>query len=311
VARYPFLPVVPALAIVAVLMASAAGLQFVREERYPPPPPAEEVLYVTSGNAARRLAVGYRALAADLYWIRAIQHYGGTKRANDALRTRGGAGEPSPYPLLYPLLDLTTSLDPQFNIAYRFGAIFLAEPAPWGPGRPDLAVKLLQKGLAARPGKWEYMWDVGFVYYRSRDYRTAAEWFQRASEAPDGPWWLRSMAAVTLAEGGDRGSSRRIWETIRETAEIDWLRVEGERRLQQLAALDGIDTLQAVVDRVAAASGRRPTDWNVLITARALRGVPTDPTGMPYVLDSEGRVRVSTTSQLYPLPEEPQAAVQP
>ena len=34
------------------------------------------------------------------------------------------------YPLLYPLLDLTTTLDPRFNIAYRFGAVFLAEPYP-------------------------------------------------------------------------------------------------------------------------------------------------------------------------------------
>ena len=54
------------------------------------------------------------------------------------------------YPLLYPLLDLTTTLDPRFNIAYRFGAIFLAEPYPGGPGRPDLAIALLEKGLRER-----------------------------------------------------------------------------------------------------------------------------------------------------------------
>ena len=38
------------------------------------------------------------------------------------------------YQLLYPLLDITTTLDPHFNIAYRFGAIFLSEPYPGGAG---------------------------------------------------------------------------------------------------------------------------------------------------------------------------------
>ena len=34
---------------------------------------------------------------------------------------------------------MATGLDPYFNIAYRFGAIFLSESKPDGPGRPDLA----------------------------------------------------------------------------------------------------------------------------------------------------------------------------
>ena len=48
------------------------------------------------------------------------------------------------YDLLYPLLDLVTTLDPRFNVAYRFGAIFLVRAAPGGPGRPDLAIALLE-----------------------------------------------------------------------------------------------------------------------------------------------------------------------
>ena len=39
----------------------------------------------------------------------------------------------------------TTTLDPYFNIAYRFGAIFLGERYPGGPGRPDQAVALLAR----------------------------------------------------------------------------------------------------------------------------------------------------------------------
>ena len=110
---------------------------------------------------------GYDALAADIYWIRALQHFGAERLAPpEHVRT---------YALLYPLLDLTTTLDPYFSIAYRFGAIYLGEPYPGGPGRPDLAIALLQKGLAAQPNKWQYMQDLGFVYYwHMRDYKSAA-----------------------------------------------------------------------------------------------------------------------------------------
>jgi hypothetical protein len=202
---------------------------------------------------------------------------------------------------------LTTSLDPRFNIAYRFGAIFLAEPYPGGAGRPDLAVALLEKGLRERPDKWEYMQDIGFVYYWwIRDYRVAADWFDRAGQVPGAPWWLRSLAATTLAEGGDRGSSRTMWEAIRQSAEIDWLRRDAERRLSQLTALDQIDALQKVVDQLTKREGAPPTSWMPFLGGRPLPGVPVDPAGTPYEIDALGRVRLSMRSPLFPIPEEPQ-----
>jgi hypothetical protein len=288
----------------AVLVAAAASLAALRENRYPLRAADEETLYVTSGNSARRLSVGFTALAADLYWIRAIQYYGGLKlqSAETAAHDASAAGRELPdYKLLYPLLDLTTSLDPEFSIAYRFGAIFLAEPAPRGAGRPDLAVALLEKGLKARPDKWEYMQDIGFVHYWwTHDYHAASEWFARAAAAPGGPWFLRSMAATTLAVGRDRQSSRLLWESIRESADNDWLRSDAERRLLQLRAMDEIDALQQRVDRFTKATGAPPSDWAAL---RAIKA-PPDPTGTPYELE-HGRVRLSTRSPLFPLPDEP------
>ena len=69
------------------------------------------------------------------------------------------------------------------------------------------------------------MQDIGFVHYWFRhDYRAAADWFERAGDMPGAPWWLQSLAATTLAQGGDRQSSRVMWTAIRQSAEIDWLR---------------------------------------------------------------------------------------
>jgi hypothetical protein len=221
-----------AVVTVGLLIGGAALLQSMRDTSTPTAIASEDSLYIRSGTALRRLTVGYSALAADLYWIRAIQYYGGVKRRLQSSEAATGVEPPSDYALLYPMLDITTTLDPHFNIAYRFGSIFLAEPYPAGADRPDLAIKLLEKGLAARPDKWEYMQDVGFVHYWWRhDYQAAATWFDRASKVEGAPWFLRSLAANTLTEGGDRRSSRTMWESIRATAEIEWLRKDAERRL--------------------------------------------------------------------------------
>ena len=129
-------------AAAALCLAGAVALH-AAEDRWPAPAvDRPDLLYVRSPTVARRLVLDYAAIAADLYWIRALQHFG-AERLSPPEHART-------YALLYPLLDLTTTLDPYFSIAYRFGAIFLGEPYPGGPGRPDLAVALLQKG-AGRP----------------------------------------------------------------------------------------------------------------------------------------------------------------
>ena len=59
--------------IVVILMAAAVQLQAIRERVYPPSQSDDLTLYVTSGTAARRFALAFPALAADLYWIRTLQ----------------------------------------------------------------------------------------------------------------------------------------------------------------------------------------------------------------------------------------------
>jgi hypothetical protein len=311
VTRSPF-GFVAAVALVAGLMAAAVRVQAERERRYPPAVEMEQTLYTTSGPLVRRLSLGHTALAADVYWIRALQHYGGIKRrlAAESLALsppRALVADPSvDYPLLFPLLDLTTTLDPRFNVAYRFGAIFLAEPFPSGPGRTDLAILLLEKGLRERPDKWEYMQDIGFVHYWYRqDYRAAAQWFGAASQVQGAPWWLRSLAATTLAQGGDRRSSRQMWTAIAESAEVDWLRQDAERRLLQLRALDEVDALASQVSAFLGRAPRSDVTWAALVGARAVPGVMLDPSGTPYEVTAEGTVQLSKSSPLWPLPEEP------
>ena len=288
-------------ALVVALMTAVVGLQYMQGRlEAATPDTAENLLYVRSPAAMTRMALSYDAVLADLYWIRAVQHYGGTRLSTDPEKQ---------YDLLYPLLDLTTSLDPRFNVAYYFGSTFLAEAPPNGPGRPDLAIALLEKGLRAQPDQWEFVQWIGFVHYWWRqDYVQAGQWFLRAAEFPDAPFWLRQLAATTLAEGGNRDSSRLLWQEVARTAVNDAFRDEAARRLLQLDAMDQIDQLRQIVEAFRQRYGSGPASWEDLGRAGYLRSIPADPTGVPYRLDGVVVV-LGEGSRLFPLPVEPQRLI--
>ncbi len=282
--------VVGSLAAVSV----AIVLQMARDRWYPrDDQQARAMLYVRSGPALRRMVLGFDAMAADVYWIRAIQHYGGDRLAGTGTRK---------YELLYPLLDIATSLDPYFNIAYRFGAIFLSEGYPGGPGRPDQAIALLQKGISVQPTKWQYYHDIAFVYYwQLHDMEAAARWFRLAASQPNAPNWLEPVAATMLIEGGDRASARLLLQQILKSEEA-WLQRMALRGLRQVDALDIIDRLQPLVAQFPPPEGTAFT-WEWLVRRGVLRGIPLDPSGAPFALDPRtGAVQVSPQSELHPMP---------
>ena len=66
-----------------------------------PAAPLQEMLYISSPKLLKRLCLGYDGLLADIYWTRTVQYFGGT-------HSRGGGT----YKLLWPLLNITTQLDP-------------------------------------------------------------------------------------------------------------------------------------------------------------------------------------------------------
>lgn len=291
-------------AAIAMLLAVSVSVQVVRDRGWAPFVPPTPTLWLQSGAIAKRLSLGFENIVADVYWMRAVVYYGG-KRLEIARAE--GVSTPPNFNLLYPLLDLVTSLDPRFKVAYRFGAIFLTEAYPSGPGRPDQAVLLLKRGIENDAARWEYMEDIGFVYYFwLHDFKQAADWFKRASDQPGAPIWLSPLAATTLAEGGDRRSSRFLWTQLLQETDIDWVKRNSTLRLQQLDAMDMIDELNRRTAKFTAGHGRPPRDWRELAAAENLRGIPPDPSGEAYALDpATGHVDLGPRSTLRPLPWEP------
>jgi tetratricopeptide (TPR) repeat protein len=284
------------LAVVAIAagLALASTILHARETAYPAPPPTARLLYLRSGKAAARAMLSFRAVGADIYWIRAIQSFG---------RDSQNLSLPDRFGLLQPLLDVTTSLDPHFNIAYRFGAIYLSLERPQGPGRPDQAIALLEKGLANNPDRWQYAYDIAFInYWYTGDFQAAAEWFGKAAAMPKAPTWIQPIQALTLVRGGDRTTARTLLNELNKSEEA-YVRQAADRGLMQLQTLDEIDQLQAVVDQFYAQFHAYPQSGGEFMRASRLTQAPRDPMGFPFVYDSGAhRVLINPKSSLNPLP---------
>jgi tetratricopeptide (TPR) repeat protein len=279
---------------IGALLAAVGLLQAHIDESFGPNRATEEVLYVDDPAVLKRALVGFENVAADLYWLRTIQYFGG-KRLEQTDKN---------YELLEPLLRITVTLDPNFKIAYTYGATFLSEPLPFGAGKPEKAVALIDDGIREHPDHWRFYLDKGFIYYwHLRDFDRAAGIFLEGSKLPGAPFWMRAIAGQALAQGGDRETARGLWQALHDTAETSQQRENAVAHLMQLDALDEMDALRRVVDLYRARVGRAPGDWRELVAAGMLPGIPVDPTGAPYVLDgATGEVRTSPETGLGLLP---------
>lgn len=216
---------IAAVIVVALGILLAAETLKARDRWYPQSVEQTRELYLTSGDTIGTLALGFDAVLADVYWIRAIQHYG---------RDRDRPSVTARYELLGPLVDITTTLDPYFTTAYIFGSLFLAEPQPTGPDQFDRAIALLEKGLQAEPDQWQYAQSIGFLHYWHRgDRQAAAQQFERAAAIPGAPNWLQPLAANMFMQGGDRNSARVMLEALAQSEER-WIRQLAERKLREL-----------------------------------------------------------------------------
>ena len=251
----------------------------------------EEVLYLWTGQQVKRLFPGFEGLAADLYWLRTVQYFGGQR-----LFAKG-----KKFELLRPLIEITTTLDPRLEIAYRYGAIFLSEAPPAGAGRPREGIEILEEGVRSLPDSWRLRQDLGFFYFVFlHDAHRAAAVLERAADLPGAAFWLRTLAADLLAKGGDRSTSRRMWRQMYEQAEEGIIRENAKIRLQVLDSLDRRDEIEARVAEYERRHGRRPRRLEDLVRAGLWRGPLVDVAGVPFGYDEEtGRVFIVEQSPMW------------
>jgi hypothetical protein len=247
----------------------------------------EEVLYMPSGKSVKRMSLGYSSLLADIYWTRAVQYFG------DKLNQRSMR-----YDLLYPLLDITTDLDPHLIVAYEFGSLFLSQPPPDGAGQPEKAVALVEKGLRENPSYWRLYFTLGFIHYLDRrDYKAAGEAFLKGSEVPGALPWMKVMAARMAEHGDDRSTAVYLWKAVYDTSIDPQVKDTAVQHLTSLRAEADIEQLEQRVKIYRERTGMLPSRWLDMVRAGVLPGLPQDPNGAEYKLLPNGTVDVQDPSK--------------
>lgn len=248
---------------------------------------AAEELYLTP-EGAKRLSLGMGGLVADWYWMRALQyvgrrlmHHPGDIQLDDLSQLN--------LKLLAPLLDATTTLDPQFLAAYEYSATVL--PAV----DIEAAIKLTQKGVDANPDEWRLRHYLGYIHWQRGQYAEAKEAYLAGGRVAGAPQWMAAMAARMEAEGGSRTVARAMYQAMYEQTDDEQIKQMALKRLLQLRSMDERDAIRRVLAGHQAQTGRAATSWReVAAPLRAARlnideqGTPLDPSGTPYVLAEDG-----------------------
>jgi hypothetical protein len=245
-------------------------------------------MVLRSGKLVRAMSLEYAPLMADIYWTRVVQYYGDKHARHD----------PN-FELLWPLLDLTTTLDPNLVVAYRFGSTFLSEPSPRGAGHPELGIALLERGIQANPEYWRFYEDLGFIYYfELKDYPKASAAFEEGSKHPDSQIWMKIMAAKIAAEGESLETSMFLWNEVYQTTKDPQVKENAVSHLQLLRAEQDCKQLDALADEFQKRTGRRPGRVGELVQAGLLPRLPVDPMGFPYVFGPDGKAVLNIASPL-------------
>jgi tetratricopeptide (TPR) repeat protein len=186
--------------------------------------PAGELELLPAPGLARALAFSYEAVLADLFWVRTILYFG-----------RHVEGDRQ-FPKLAALLDLVVGLDPHFLEAYRTGALFLSFFARDFPA----AVRLLERGAQANPGRWEIPHDLASLYLLfAGDPAQAMTWFLRADGLPGRPDYVPRLAARLAARAGHREVAIELWLRVLEQTPNAYIRGQAEEELRALGVPAG------------------------------------------------------------------------
>jgi len=99
------------------------------------------------------MSLEYAPLVGAMYWTRAVQYYGEKHRLQQ-----------KNLELLWPLLDITTTLDPNLIVAYRFGSTFLSDARHEERAIRTTRWNCCRRGVIANPDYWRLYQDMGNVY---------------------------------------------------------------------------------------------------------------------------------------------------
>ena len=240
----------------------------------------EGLAQLPKGEYLKPALLGYHHLGADILWLRLIQVIG---------KKRNSADE---YEWMYHALDVITTLDPQYAYAYYAGGVILGDLA----NRPDLSIRLLEKGVSANPAVWNIPFLLGYNhYFLLGDPAKGAEYIMQAARLPGGPSYLPGLATRMAAEAGNPDTALAFLEArLLETHDSEMREVLAYRMKEVIIERD-IRILESAVEAYRTQHQALPATLTDLVVAGIIPILPQEPFEGDYRLDPKNGLVSSST----------------
>ena len=175
--------------IIGVGLCLWAKLYFQSKPLIHPPssPDLKPLLASYQSHSVEKYSFGFNALIGASIWIQLLQKSNYKPVSNDEVSWE------------FTQLDAITTLDPNNNRAYDYGAIFISVLR-----RDKIGGKiLLEKWVKKRPDYWRAWYLLGSHYFLElKDYSAAAPLILKASSMAQAPAWISSLGIRLLSESG-------------------------------------------------------------------------------------------------------------
>ncbi|MDY7032554.1 MAG: hypothetical protein SVY10_11690 [Thermodesulfobacteriota bacterium] len=244
--------------VILILFVSVLALQITIDKTPEKRESPESLLYLPSGPYIKTAVLGYDELAADILWIKAVLYFGKHVRTD------------RDFKWLYNMLDIVTTLDPQYEIAYYFGGIVLA----WEVDNIELSNKILKKGMENIPHYWFFPFHIGFNYFFSQDQpEIGARYLAIASKLPNCPAYLSSLVGKLYAGSGKQEIALQFLVEGYAEAKRESIKKIYFKQLKEVLGEREYRMLMEKVERFKEQYGSYPPDIKGYLTEDTLRRI--------------------------------------
>jgi tetratricopeptide (TPR) repeat protein len=239
-----------------------------------------DIVYLPPPWLVRSVALGFHTLAADYYWMQALQYYGNTAHREVDFRD------------LHRYVGLVVELDPDFEYAYLFGGTTISyNRGPWDWQNVAESNAILEKGVARFPENWRMWLQLGFNRsVLSDEYDKGAEAYRQAAltAGPPVDQWIRSLVSRLHATSGNFARARAHVEEVLSHTDDPHTRETMERRLLELDTEERLQGIERAVADYRQRHGRLPEGIEALVHDGILEQIPSDPLGGEIHLMEDG-----------------------
>ncbi|MEW5820373.1 MAG: hypothetical protein AB1782_09295 [Cyanobacteriota bacterium] len=157
--------------------------------------PTDKVKYFT---------LGFDNLIADIVWLQFIQYFG----ENHRLKRKRLKYD---FEYIYKYVDVITTLDPNFSYAYWFGAFAIADEF----NRPDLAMKIIAKGIKNNPKNWWLPYTAATMELMyNNNFTEAVKYIDLAAKVKPKSDRIKRFQDVLHSKSKIQEKTRKIWLEI-------------------------------------------------------------------------------------------------